>query len=66
MKSGSISVSRGTCQSHEMGGRKESHESSLGWNELEGFVRDRFSGRCPGVAQPSGAQMKDLDKMKKA
>ena len=49
-----------------MGGRKESHESSLGWNELEGFVRDRFSGRCPGVAQPPGAQMEDLDKMKKA
>lgn len=59
-------MSRGTCPSHEMGGRKDSQESSLGHNELEGFVRDRFKGRCPGVAQPSGAQMKDLDKMKKA
>ena len=49
-----------------MGGRKESHESSLGHNELEGFIRDRFNGRCTGVVQPPGAQMKDLDKMKKA
>lgn len=54
-------MSRGTCQSRELGGMGDNNESSLGHDALEGFVRDRSEGRSPMVSRLPGAQKKDLD-----